>query len=111
MECSLYGILQDQDSLTALHTRLQSLSITSQPIAKRMAVYQTSMGTRSSSMARLEECLTTGVQRLKNVAAADTTQNSQTSVITCQDVLVKEGNVQDLLASMGYRYQSSNQLR
>lgn len=104
MECSLYGLLPTHSALTpALHSRLHSLSIDSEPFSKQVRVYQTSMGTRSSSMARLEAWEGGGRRVLRNLMAADTTQNSFTSVISCNQAIVEEGDVEGMLQSMGFK--------
>lgn len=53
MECSLFGQIDGEIRLETLLTRLRSMCIQCSQITEQVDVFQTSTGSKSSSMARI----------------------------------------------------------
>lgn len=108
MECSLYGSVGEA-SLGSLIDRLRSISSASCDSLCEEAVYQTSTGTRSSSMARVRT--QAGSVRLRIESSADVTHASESTVVAVNECTVKAGQVAGFLEAMGYRLSHSYRVR
>lgn len=105
MEAALYGSLGgDEARRQALLRRLQRLSMASRTVSESWRVYQTSHGTRSSSMARVCWGADDPVPAVSLVASADGAQANPASISTLHGARVGEGDPEAFLLALGHRY-------
>lgn len=121
MECSLFGQIDGEKRLETLLSRLKSMCSQCSQLTEQVDAFQTSTGTKSSSMARIKIDQISGYSLIRYVlnlyrllylmvsdkfvwieTAADVTQNTETSVCCVTEVKIDEGNPQEFLLGLGY---------
>lgn len=116
LECALYGLIEE-DRLRPLESRLKALSMSNKQVDEVEYVYQTTSGTKSSSMARILQTADGStyqidsrytdlnvISKLYLIASADIAQGSQTSIGTVNEARVSSGDAKGFLASLGYAF-------